>query len=163
MPNHVGLFFVSANCRFTGLRFFRLSGDLRLGKYNRVEAIESHLGNVYSPVLKFGSGVSMEDYCHIACINRIVIGDNVLIGSRVFITDHFHGTGIDDLHIPPNLRPLYSKGPVVIGNNVWIGEGAVVMPGVTIGDNCIIGSNCVVTKSILANHVVGGVPAKIIR
>ena len=56
-----------------------------------------------------------------------------------------------------------SKGPVVIENDVWIGEGVCVMPGVRIGRGAVIGANAVVTQDVPANSVVGGVPAKLIR
>ena len=63
----------------------------------------------------------------------------------------------------PLERPLISKGAVVIENNVWVGEGVVIMPGITIGENSIIGANSVVTKDVPKNTVVGGVPAKILK
>lgn len=101
---------------------------------------------------------------HIGALDKIVIEDNVLIGSRVLITDHSHGrTEGTDLKLPPDTRPLYSKGPVIIHKNVWLGEGVCVMPGVTIGENTIVGANSVVTKSLPANCIAGGIPAKIIR
>lgn len=114
--------------------------------------------------IEIGDRVQMTWDCHIGAINRICIGNDVLIGSRVLITDHQHGEiNAQALHLPPAKRPLYSKGPVVIGNNVWIGEGVAIMPGVTIGDHVIIGANSVVTASIPANCVVAGIPGKIIR
>lgn len=92
-----------------------------------------------------------------------MIGNNVLVVSRVTILDHFHGNiTTSDLLIPPSKRPLSSK-PVCIGNNVWIGEGVCIMPGVTIGDNVIIGANAVVTHSFPKNVVIAGVLAKIIK
>lgn len=109
-----------------------------------------------------GNNVNINWYAHIGAINKIVIGDNVLIGSSVLITDHSHGqSGMSNL--PPAARPLYSKGPVIIGENVWIGEGAVILGGVEIGSNTIIGANSVVTHDIPANCVAAGVPAKIIK
>jgi acetyltransferase-like isoleucine patch superfamily enzyme len=67
------------------------------------------------------------------------------------------------LSIPPSERKLISKGPVIIGDNVWVGEGVAILPNVTIGRNCIIGTNSVVTKSIPENSVAAGIPAKVIK
>ena len=53
--------------------------------------------------------------------------------------------------------------PIRVGNNVYIGSGAYIMPGVTIGDNCIIGAASVVTKDIPANSVAVGIPARVIK
>lgn len=134
--------------------------DLRL----RLEAWDEHLGYNFSPNITIGNNVSINSDCHIGAINEIIIEDGVLIASKVFITDHYHGL-IDSeaINVSPSNRKLYSKGPVKIEKNVWIGEGVVVLPNVTIGENSIIGANSVVTKSIPKNSIVGGNPAKIIR
>jgi maltose O-acetyltransferase len=55
------------------------------------------------------------------------------------------------------------EDPVIIGNNVWIGTRAIIMPGVKIGNNSIIGAGAVVTKSFGPNSVIGGIPAKLIK
>ena len=105
----------------------------------------------------------MQHNCHIGCIESIEIGDNVLLGSKVYVTDHFHGSITkEDIDVPPILRPLSSK-PVKIGNNVWIGDNVCIMPGVTLGNNVIVGANAVVTKSFPDNSVIVGVPAKVIK
>ena len=115
----------------------------------------------------FGKGIQINDYVHMAAINHIFIGDNVLIASRVFISDHSHGkfnsTDIEyGPFTPPDQRPLYAK-PVHIGNNVWIGESVCVLPGVTIGDGSVIGAGSVVTRDIPPHCVAAGNPAKVIR
>lgn len=120
-----------------------------------------------SKSLLFGNNVQINDYCHINALKSMRIGNNVLIASKVFITDLEHGSYIGDENDsqPSSIvkdRPLSSK-PVVIGNNVWIGELCSVLSGVTIGENSIIGANSVVTKSIPANSIAVGNPAKVIK
>lgn len=59
--------------------------------------------------------------------------------------------------------PIYSKGAIVIGDNVWIGEKAAILAGVTIGEGAIIGANAVVTKNIPPYSIAAGIPARIIK
>lgn len=76
-----------------------------------------------TPVIKIGDGCFFGAYNHITCTHSIIIGDNFLSGKWVTITDNSHGiaeASLLDTH--PSLRPIYSKGPVVIGKNVWVGE-----------------------------------------
>lgn len=130
----------------------------------RIEAYDSHLGHSYTPSIEIGDNVSINFDCHIGCVNRVIIGNNVLLASKIFITDHMHGEiTADALKISPSLRKVVSKGPVVIKDNVWIGEGVVILPNVTIGENSIIGANSVVSKDVPANAVVAGIPAKVIK
>ena len=130
----------------------------------RIEAIDCYNGQKFSPSIKIGNNVTFNTDIHIGCINLIKIGDNCMFASRIFITDHNHGdTEKRSLSIPPGLRPLISKGPVVIQNNVWVGEGVAILAGVTIGENSIISANAVVTKNVPQNAVVGGIPAKVIK
>ena len=133
--------------------------------YNlRIEAWDLYEGQNFSPEIIIGDNVIINTDCHIGCINRVVIGNNVLFASKIYISDHSHGeTSTQALLIPPVKRKLCSKGPVIIGDNVWIGESVAILPGVTIGANAIVGANAVVTKNVPANAVVGGNPAKIIK
>ena len=89
---------------------------------------------------------------------QIFIGDHVLIGPMVTIVTAGHP-------VEPDLR---RKGwqfnrDVVIGNNVWIGAQAVILPGVKIGENSVIGAGSVVTKDIPANVVAVGNPCRVLR
>lgn len=116
------------------------------------------------PKLSIGNDVSFNNNCFISCMNEIKIGDGVLCGENVFICDNFHGkNSIEEIDTIPIKRPLWSKGPIVIGKNTWIGRNVCIMPNVTIGDNCVIGANAVVTHDIPSNSIVGGVPAKVIK
>ncbi len=101
---------------------------------------------------------------HITCTNKIVIGDNILTGKWVTITDNSHGnTTKEHLSCDPLKRPITSKGPVIIGNNVWIGDKATILPNVNIGDGAIVAANAVVTKDVPPYCVVGGNPARILK
>ena len=114
------------------------------------------------PELTIGSCCYFGAYNHITCANKIVIGDDLLTGKWVTITDNSHGaTDYDSLQVEPIRRPIESKGPVNIGNNVWIGDKATILPGVTIGDGAVIAANCVVTKDVPACCVVAGNPGKL--
>jgi acetyltransferase-like isoleucine patch superfamily enzyme len=137
-------------------------GDNVCALYNlRLEAIDEYADVRFVPKIVIGNNVSFNTDCHIGCINMVTIEDGVLIASRVFITDHFHGdTTGNYFHLPPAFRPLTSKGAVLIKRNAWIGEGVVILPGVTIGENSIIGANSVVTKSVSDNVVAAGNPCK---
>lgn len=118
----------------------------------------------FTPEIKIGSNCHFGAFNHITAINSIEIGDNLLTGKNVTITDNSHGsTDFEHLSIEPILRPLVSKGPVKIGNNVWIGDKATILPNVTIGDGAVIAANAVVTKDVPAYSVVAGNPAKIIK
>lgn len=137
---------------------------MKIRKRVQMETFEKHNGFDFSPQIIVGNNVSINFDVHIAAINEIIIEDNVLIASKVFITDHFHGNNLRESNaLPPSERKLYSKGPVHIEKNVWIGEGACIMPNVTVGMNSIIGANSVVTRDIPPNCVVGGCPAKVLK
>ncbi|RFZ85797.1 acyltransferase [Mucilaginibacter terrenus] len=133
--------------------------------YNlRLEAWDKYADQNFTPQLTIGEWVSMGTDVHIGCINKVSIGNYVLFGSRIYISDHSHGAvSGDELHHPPINRSLISKGPVIIEDNVWIGEGVCVMPNVRIGRNAIVGANAVVTKDVPPNAVVAGVPARVIK
>lgn len=118
----------------------------------------------FIPDLSIGSGCNFGAFNHITCTNRIQIGDRILTGKWVTITDNSHGTTEkENLQLDPMKRPICSKGPVIIGNDVWIGDKATILAGVTIGDGAVIAANAVVTKDVPAYCVAAGNPAKIIK
>lgn len=93
----------------------------------------------------------------------ITVGDDCLIAYGVNFITHDGGVKVlSDLGYFQGER-MDIIAPIKIGNNVYIGSGAYIMPGVTIGDNCIIGAAAVVTKDIPSNSVAVGVPARVIR
>ena len=121
-------------------------------------------GNRISIGNEIGDKVKINSKCHIGAINKIKIGNNVLFGSNVFITDHSHGNvSVEEVDIPPNERELYSKGPVVIEDNCWICENVIILPGVHVGYSAILAAGAVITKDVPAYAVAAGNPARIVK
>ena len=117
-----------------------------------------------TPQLIIGNDCSFGNYCHITCLNHISIGNGVLTGMFVLISDNSHGkTTEDELDEKPAKRRLYSKGPVIIGDNVWIGNNVSILANVEIGEGAIIGANSVVTRNIPPYTIAAGVPAQVIK
>ncbi len=150
--------------QIAGGKFINI-GTLTAGKYCRIEALK-YLDK--QPQINIGEGVSFGHFVHIACIQTIDIGDNVMFGSNVYVTDHDHGDYSENSHEASSPKSIPSSRivkstPVIIGNNVFIGEYVTILKGVNIGDGVVIGSGSVVTKSIGANSLAVGVPALIIK
>ena len=126
--------------------------------------LETCQSNGEHPQMTIGKNVSLGEYSHITCANRISIGDGLLTGRFVLITDNAHGrSSKTEINIRPQQRRVVSKGPVIIGQNVWIGDKATILPNVSIGDGVIIGANSVVTKDVPPYSVVAGNPACVIK
>lgn len=108
--------------------------------------------------IHIGSGVYANFNLTIVDDGEVFIGDHVMFGPNVTIATAGHP-------ILPSLRErgIQYNLPIHIGNNVWIGAGAIVLPGVTIGDNSVIGAGSVVTKDIPENVVTVGNPCKVLR
>lgn len=114
--------------------------------------------------ITIGNHCNIGEYNHITACNKITIGDGLLTGRYVIISDNSHGgLSIEESEIPPVKRELKSKGEVIIGNNVWLGDKVAVLSGVHIGNNVIVAANAVVTKDVPNNCMVAGVPAKIVK
>jgi acetyltransferase-like isoleucine patch superfamily enzyme len=147
-----------------GEKYISIGDNFRSSYRFRIEAWDKYNNHTFSPSIIIGDNVSFSDNCHIGAIGTIKIGNNVLVGSNVYITDHYHGdTTSEYMSFPPIKRDLITKGEVVINDNVWIGDGVVILPNVTLGRSCIIGANSVVTKSFPDNCIIAGVPARIIK
>jgi maltose O-acetyltransferase len=91
-------------------------------------------------------------------VARIMIGDDVQIGPNVQLL-----TPVHPVEPGPRLNKLEAARPITIGDNVWLGGGAIVCPGVTIGENTVVGAGAVVTRDLLANVVAVGNPARAVR
>ena len=113
----------------------------------------------------FSSKVSLGDYSGIgvnARINgRCTIGHHVMMGQDVVILTRNHAFERTD--IPMMEQGFEEERPVVIGNDVWIGDRVIILPGVTVGDGSILAAGAVVTRDVPAYAIVGGVPARVIK
>jgi acetyltransferase-like isoleucine patch superfamily enzyme len=148
----------------SGAKNITIGDNFNCNKNARIDAISHYNGTTFYPNIVIGDNVIINPDVHLAAINKIVIGNNVLMASGVFISDHSHGQiDKEEWEVVPALRTLFSKGPVMIGDNVWIGENVVILAGVTIGNGAIIGANSVVTRNVDANAIVAGVPARVIN
>ena len=107
--------------------------------------IVSHAGGE----LFIGEGTSFNVGCTVVCRAKISIGKNVSFGPNVAIYDHNHIMGIAD-----GVKSTgFTLGDIEIGDNSWIGTGAIILPGVKIGNNCVISAGSVVTQDVTDNTV----------
>jgi acetyltransferase-like isoleucine patch superfamily enzyme len=109
--------------------------------------------------LRIERGVYVNRRTFFDVIDELTVGEETAIGPNCYITDHDHGSDVD---VAPLLQPMVSK-PTRIGKFVWIGANVVILKGVTIGDRTIVGAGSVVTRSLPADVVAVGVPARVIR
>lgn len=126
----------------------------------RIEAVTNHREYRYDASIHIGEYTSIQPYAHLAAAAKLIIGHHVLMGSRVFITDHDHDFA--DLHTHVGQQRL-NVCPVCIEDFVWLGENVVVLKGVTIGHHAVIGANSVVTRDIPPYAIAAGAPARVIR
>lgn len=156
--------FIEYPFKINGSEYISIGNNTIIAGRIRIDALDSQLDQKFSPEIRIGSMVTINYDCHIGCVNKVIIEDNVLIAGKVYISDHSHGdTSYEMLKMPPAERKIISSGPVLIGRNVWIGESVCILPNVTIGHNSVIGANSVVTKDIPPFSIAVGIPARVIK
>lgn len=147
-----------------GLENVSIGDNFECGQRLKIRTFSEWGKDKFQPKLIIGNNVHIESDCHISAVNGVEIGNDVLIASFVFISDHQHGRGdFTDIETPPLKRCLYSRGKIRIEDKVWIGEKVTILPGVTIGECSVVGAGSVVTKDIPPHCVAAGSPARIIR
>lgn len=129
---------------------YRLAG-VKIGKNSFI-----HMGaRFYLPInITIGNGTIVGDHCFLDGRAKLTIGDNVDIASQVLIYNSEH-----DIH-SENFDPI--EEPVEIGDYVFIGPRAIILPGVKIGKSAVVAAGAVVTTDVKPFEIVGGVPAKVI-
>ena len=110
--------------------------------------------------ITIGDNTTFNNDCFFGCAGGIEIGDDVVAGQ--YVRFHSENHNFDDLDVLIKDQGTTHKG-IKIGNNCWIGSGAVFLDGSELGNGCVVAANAVVTSKFESNCVVGGVPAKIIK
>jgi acetyltransferase-like isoleucine patch superfamily enzyme len=111
--------------------------------------------------ISIGGGTLINLNVMIAAVDRVSIGDHCMLANGCLVTDGNHR--FDNPDVPVPWQGFTSKGPVTIGDIVWLGANVVVTSGVTIGRRAVIGANSVVTEDIPEFSIAAGAPAKVLK
>lgn len=132
--------------------------NVYLGAYSWLNASDDRKDG--QPTLQIGDGTYIGRFSQINAWQNVIIGRNVLIGDRVFISDADHC--FRDTSLPIIRQGDAFVGAVHLQDGCWVGIGSVILPGVTIGKNSVVAANAVVTRNVPDFSIVAGAPAKII-
>lgn len=120
-----------------------------------------HVSQTFSPSITFGDRVTATATLQVVAFERVVIEDDVMFASNVYVSDGQHGRGRGD--VPYKYQGIDGVSPVTIGKGSWIGQNVVVLPGTSIGEYSVIGANSVVAGNIPPRSVAVGTPARVVR
>jgi len=158
---------IGPSCSIKGIRNILMGRGISIHSGLWLEAVTQYRGQSFSPLISIGNNVAFSRGVHITCIQFISIGKNVLFGSNIYVSDHNHGCYSGEIHSmpdePPAERKLIFSGPVVIEDNVWIGDNVVIVGPVRVGEGSILAANSVIKKDVKARTIVAGIPAKPIK
>jgi acetyltransferase-like isoleucine patch superfamily enzyme len=140
-------------------RHVEMSGNIALGERCVVGSF-TILSTAATAKLDVGIDTSINSYTVVGAMERVRIGDHCIFAAFVSITDATHG--IEDLSIATKHAPITAK-PVIIGDNVWLGSGTMVMMGSHIGNDAVVGARSLVRGDLPDRSVSFGIPAKVHR
>lgn len=150
---------LNRGAKLVGPQLVHVGGGVVFGEHAWLNAKDDRRDGI--PTLRIGDGTYIGRFAQINAWRSVIIGRNVLIADRVFISDADHNYA--DTNTPIRLQGDSFVGAVTLLDGCWIGIGAVILPGVTIGRNAVVAANAVVTHDVPDCVVVGGIPAKIIK
>ncbi|WNJ19310.1 DapH/DapD/GlmU-related protein [Pontibacter sp. G13] len=134
-------------------------GDhVNIGAYSRL--VISQTFHDLGAYIRIGDRVGLGDFAHLGGAGGLEIGADCIIGA--YLSCHPENHVFSDPEVPIRLQGHTRKG-IKIGRNCWIGAKVTILDGVEIGDNCVLAAGAVITKSMPANSVIGGVPAKVLK
>ena len=106
-----------------GEKYISIGKDTIIGKDIILTAWDKYEDETFTPSIEIGENCLIGEHAHITACYKIKIGNNILTGRYIYISDNAHGTNQkEELEIPPIKRKLHVIGPVIIDDNVWIGE-----------------------------------------
>ncbi|MBT8633210.1 acyltransferase [Polynucleobacter paneuropaeus] len=152
--------FLGSGFRIENPEYVQLGDNVYFNDQCWISTVPPEVG-AQAPTLIVGANTYVGRFAVFACMQKIEIGQKVLISDRVFISDSLHG--FRQLGVAVADQPIFSPGPVLIGDGSWIGIGASILPNVKIGKQCVIGANAVVTHDVPDFHLAVGVPARVTR
>lgn len=145
---------LSLGCR---LRYYFLRN--RFANCGKLVNIQPNVKFNYLNNISIGNRAGIGSNSIIDSSEKVIIGNDVLIGPELIIYTSNHNINLDKLIIEQG----FTCKPVIIGNDVWIGARVIILQGVTIGDGTVIGAGSIVTKDLSSFSVYAGNPAKFIR
>jgi acetyltransferase-like isoleucine patch superfamily enzyme len=158
---------IYSGSRIVNPKFIKMGRNFYSASPVWIEAVFRYKDQKFKPFIEIGNNFSCSDGLHISAVKHVVIGDNCLFGSNVYVGDHNHGSysGLLQSHPeePPNSRALHSNGEVTIGKNTWIGSNVLILGPADIGEGCIIAANSIVKGNYNKNTIIAGSPAREIK
>lgn len=146
--------------KIVGAKYIEIGDSCCFGDNLRIEAIRKWGDLFFTPRIRFGKGVIVNQNFHCTCASSITVGDGTSITANCGIFDIIHP--YEDIEVNPGLAPIKSM-PIKIGQMCLIGMNSVIMPGSELGNHCIVGANSTV-KGVYPDYcVIAGSPAKIIK
>lgn len=158
-----GTIFAPSFRSLLGAKYITIGSKCVFREKSKLTAWDKYNSQTFHPEIRIGNCCGIGAYSHITAINKIVIGNNVGTGDFILITDNSHGYGdTDEFNCRVGEKRLFSQGPVIIEDNVWIGEYSCILPDVTIGRGCVIGAASIIRQSVPPYSIVVGNPAKVV-
>jgi acetyltransferase-like isoleucine patch superfamily enzyme len=156
---------IGVGSKFINPRYFQVNGPrIRVGeRLHSMATRERPIQLTVFPDREQTSEIVLGAYCivlpgvRIAAATSIRVGNNCMFATNCYVTDADWHDQYDRTAAPGK------TGPIALGDNVWIGDSAIVCKGVEIGDNSIVGAGAVVTRSVPANTIVAGNPARPVK
>jgi len=159
--------------RIDNPQYIILGDNISIGPGSLLKTVTQYPGNKkvaeeigvpiqkFSPKLVIGDRVSATATLQISAMDEIIIEDDVMFASNVWICDGLHG--FENVNLPYKYQPMFRISPIKVGKGCWIGQNVVILPGVQIGEMSIIGANSVVTEDIPEKSIAVGAPARIMK